>query len=325
MRNNTNKGIWVFSENETLALELLGKGRELADKLQQDLIGVLIGANQKAQAQTLIDYGADIVHVVDTPILTPFFVESYIQVLTYLVKTYNPLIFLIGATKLGHELAARVAIRVGTGCVANCLGLDLDSENQLILEHEVYGGRAIASEVCRTSPKIATVRPKTFSPRESESRTGKTIEDTVELEEPKSKLIELKKKDVGAESLTDATIVVLGGRGIQKKEDCQLLEELAAALKGRVGWTRPVVEDLKWFPGTEWVGLSGQKITPNLYISAGVSGAIQHLAGIRGSKIIIAINSDPNAPIFEAADYGIVGNLYEIVPAFTEALKKRLS
>jgi len=325
MGKTTDKGIWVFSENETLALELLGKGRVLADKLQQDLIGVIIGDDQKAHTQTLIDYGADIVHVVDTPSLMQFSVESYTQVLTYLVETYKPLVFLIGATKSGHELAARVAIRVGTGCVANCIGLDLDSENKLIMEREVYGGRAIASEVCRTSPKIATVRYKTFSPSERESRTGKTIEDTVELEKPQSKIIEFKKKEMGAESLTDATVVVLGGRGIQKKADSQFLEELATVLGGRVGWTRPVVEDLKWFPGAEWVGLSGQKIAPNLYISVGVSGAIQHLAGIRGSKIIVAINSDPNAPIFEAADYGIVGNLYEIIPALTEAIKKRLS
>ncbi|MFQ6124696.1 MAG: electron transfer flavoprotein subunit alpha/FixB family protein [Candidatus Heimdallarchaeota archaeon] len=325
MGNNTEKGIWVFSENKTLALELLGKGRELTEKLQHDLIGVLIGADQKAHAQTLIDYGADIVHVVDTPSLTQFSAEPYIQVLTYLVETYKPLVLLIGATKLGHELAARIAIRAGTGCVAYCLGLDLNSENQLIMEREVYGGRAIASEVCRMSPKIASVRPKTFSPRERESRTGKIIKDTVELEESKSKLIELKKKEGGVESLTDATVVVIGGRGIQKKEDYHLLEELATVLRGRVGWTRPVVEDLKWFPGTEWVGLSGQKIAPKLYISAGVSGAIQHLAGIRGSKIIVAINSDPNAPIFEAADYGIVRNLYEIIPAFIEALKKRLN
>ena len=323
MVNNTAEGIWVFSENETHAIELLGKGRELADKLQQDLTGVLIGANQKAHAQTLIDYGADIVYVVDSPSLAQFSVEPYSQVLTSLVEENKPFILLIGATKSGRELASRVAIRVGTGCVANCIGLALDSENQLIMEREVYGGRAIASEMCRTTPKIASIPPKTFTPRERESRTGKIIADTIEFAESQSKLIELKKKEVGVESLVAATIVVTGGRGIQKKEDSQLLEELAAALGGRVGWTRPVVEDLKWFPGMEWVGLSGQKIAPTLNISVGISGAIQHLAGIRTSKIIVVINSDPNAPIFEAADYGIVGDLYEIVPAFTEALKKK--
>ncbi|MFX1514463.1 MAG: electron transfer flavoprotein subunit alpha/FixB family protein [Promethearchaeota archaeon] len=316
------KNIWVFSENEALSLELLGKGRELADKLNQDLIGILIGSNQEENAQTLIDYGADIVHVITDPKLENFSVDIYTQVVNHLVDTYKPSILLIGATKSGRDLASRVAIRAGTGCVINCIGLDFNTENQLIMEREAYGGRAVTMEVCQTNPKIAAVSPKTFTPNERESRTGKIIEDTIELDVPKSQLIEFKEKEAGAELLTDAPIVILGGRGIRNKEDCQLLEDLASVLGGRVGWTRPLIEDLKWFPGTEWVGLSGQKIAPELCFSVGISGAIQYFAGVRGSKTTIAVNTDSNAPIFETSDYGVVGDLYEIIPALTEALKK---
>lgn len=308
-----------------LALELLGKGRELADKLQQDLNGVLIKTDVKIQAQTLIDGGADIVHVVDKPSLPQFAVELYTQILAYLVEKYKPLVFLIGATKFGRELASRLAVRAQTGCVINCVGLALDSENQLVMEREALGGRAIATEICQTNPKIAAVPLRTFTPCERKSRAGKIIEDTIELDETTSKLLEIKQKEASAKSLEDATIVVAGGRGIRNKEDSHLLEELATVLGGQVGWTRPVVEDLNWFPGMEWIGLSGQKIGPELNILVGISGAIQYMAGIRTSKIIVAINNNPNAPVFEYADYGIVRDLYEFVPILTEFLKKRLS
>jgi len=308
-----------------LALELLGKGREIADTLQQELHGVLIQNDAKIDPQELIEYGADFVHVINNPHLSQFVVELYTQILAYLVEKYKPLVFLIGATKFGRELAARVAVKVQTGCVINCVRLSLDSENQLIMEREALGGRAISTEICQTNPKIAAVPRKTFIPCERKERTGKVIEDTVELDKPKSKLLEIKQKETSAESLEDAIIVVAGGRGIRSKEDSHLLEELASVLGGQVGWTRPIVEDLKWFPGTEWVGLSGQKIGPELNILVGISGSIQYMAGVRASKIIVAINNNPSAPVFEYADYGIVRDLYEFVPTLAESLKKRLS
>ncbi len=314
--------IWVFSENQALTLELLGKGRELADKLQKNLIAVIINSNQTSDAQMLIDYGADIVYVIDAQNLVQYSVESYSQVLTSLVTTNKPQVLLIGATKSGRELAPRLAIRLKTGCVLNCIAINLDSQNQIVMNREVYGGRAIASEICQKTPIIATIPPKTFEPCERKNRSGEIIEDSVEIVDTKSKLIEFKKKKSVVESLVDAKIVITGGRGLKQKEDSQLLEELATVLQGRVGWTRPVVEDLKWFPEIEWIGLSGEKIAPSLNILVGVSGAIQHLAGVRGSKIIVAINSDPNAPIFEYADYGVVGDLYEIVPILIEAIKE---
>lgn len=325
MTNDPFNGVWVFSENKMLALELLGKGRELANKLQQELNGVVIKTDSNAYAQTMIDYGADIVHIVDNPTLSQFAVELYAQSLAQLIEVNKPLIFLIGATKFGRELASRVAIKIQTGCVINCIKLALDSEKQLIMEREALGGRAIATEICQTNPKIVAVPLRTFAPCERKSRTGKIIEETIELGDPKSKLLEVKPKEAGAKSLEDAAIVVAGGRGIRNKEDTHLLEELATVLEGQVGWTRPVVEDFKWFPGTEWIGLSGQKIGPDLSILVGISGAIQYIAGIRAAKIIVAINNNPNAPVFEYADYGIVRDLYEFIPVLTEILKKRLS
>jgi len=317
------RGVWVFSENRDLMLELLGKGSELANKLRAELAAVLLGCNVKSWAKELIGYGANKVYVVDHPLLKAFRAEPYASALTHLAQQYKPEVLLIGSTKRGKELASRVATRLETGCVPDCIQLGVDEKGELWMSRVVYGGNAIATEVCRTKPQIATVPPRVFEKPEYKEGEGEVIEAQFKLEEPRTEVVEVKEIEAARVKIEEARVVVAGGRGVQKKEDFQILEELAQVLGGQVGYTRPLAEDRKWF--TEWIGLSGHKVKPALYIACGISGVIQHVAGIRDSQIIVGINEDPEAPIFEVADYRVVGDLYEVVPALSAALKKLLT
>lgn len=317
------RGVWVFSENRDLMLELLGKGSELANKLQAELAAVLLGYDVKDQANELIDYGANKVYVVDHPLLKSLHAETYTSALTSLVKRYKPEILLVGSTKRGKELASRLATRLETGCVPDCTRLWIDEKGVLLMDRVVYGGNAVATEVCRVKPQIATVPPRVFERLEREERKGKVIEVDVEIEEPRTEILETKEIEAAKVKLEEARVIVACGRGVEKREDTRMLEELAETLGGQVGYTRPLCEDRGWF--TEWIGLSGHKVKPALYIACGISGVIQHIAGIRDSQIIVGINKDPEAPIFEVADYIVVGDLYEVVPALSKALRRLLA
>ena len=316
------KGVWVFSENKDLTLELLGKGNELADKLQTELAAVLLGQNVENQANELIGFGADRVYMVDNPQFKNLHAESYVSALTSLAKQYEPDVLLIGSTKRGKEVASRVATRLETGCVPDCTHLSIDENKRLLMGRMVYGGNAVATHFSRAKPQIATVPPRAFEKLEYKERKGEIIKVDVELEQPRTEVVEVKEIEAAKVKIEEAKVVVAGGRGVEKKEDFKILDELAEVLGGQVAYTRPLCEDRKWF--TDWVGLSGNKIKPALYIGCGISGVIQHVAGIRDSQIIVAINKDPEAPIFEVADYMIEGDLYEIVPALSAALKKLL-
>ncbi|MEM2102919.1 MAG: electron transfer flavoprotein subunit alpha/FixB family protein [Candidatus Bathyarchaeia archaeon] len=317
------KGIWVFSENHELALELLGKGRELANKTQTQLTALLLGTNVQNLAQSLIQHGADKVVVVDKPQLKQFQAEPYLTALTTLAKQHSPNIILFGSTRFGKELAARLATRLETACVPDCTKLSLDDQGNLVTERIVYGGNATATIRFRVKPQIATIPSRTFEkPAPISDRTGQIEIAEVAFEELKTEIVEIKQLEASQVKIEEARMVICGGRGIEKKEDFKMLDELAQLLGGQVGNTRPLAEDRKWF--SEWVGLSGHKIKPALYIGCGVSGVIQHVAGIRDSQVIVAINKDSEAPLCEAADYIVVGNLYDILPAFIEALKKEL-
>jgi len=317
------RGVWVFSENRDLTLELLGKGSELANKLQAELAAALLGYNVKDQANELIDYGANKVYVVDHPSLKNLYAETYTSALTSLVKRYKPEILLMGSTKRGKELASRLATKLETGCVPDCTRLWIDEKGVLLMDRVVYGGNAVATEVCRVKPQIATVPPRVFERLEREERKGEVIEVVVEIEEPRTEILETKEIEAAKVKLEEAKVIVACGRGVEKKEDTRILEELAETLGGQVGYTRPLCEDRKWF--TEWIGLSGHKVKPALYIACGISGVIQHIAGIRDSQLIVGINKDPEAPIFEVADYIVVGDLYEVVPALSKALSRLLA
>ena len=316
------RGVWVFSENLDLMLELLGKGSELADKLSVELTAVLMGYNVKDQASKLIEHGADKIFIVDRPALKNFYVEPYTSALVQLVQQHKPEILLIGSTRRGREVASRLATRLETGCVPDCTELSIDDGGRLIMSRMVYGGNAIATEVCRVKPQIATVPPRVFEKLEFKERKGEVVEADVELEEPRTEVVETREIEAAKVKVEEAKVIVSGGRGVEKKEDFRILEELAEILGGQVGNSRPLAEDRKWF--TEWIGLSGHKVRPSLYVACGISGVIQHVAGIRDSQVIVAINKDAEAPIFEVADYVVVGDLYEVVPALSGALRKLL-
>jgi len=317
-----NKGVWVYSDKYDLTLEMLGKAREIADKLQTELATVLIGSSVQEKANELIKYGADKVYLVDSPVLDYFQAERYLSVLHNLTANYKPEILLIGSTKNGKPLAARLATRLDAGCVPDCARLSVDDQRRLIGERITYGGNAAAKMTFKTKPQIATVPSRAFEKPQPKERNGQVVKLDVKVEEPKTEIVETKPLETSSVRIEEAEVIISCGRGLEKKEDKAMLDELASVLCGQVGCSRPLAEDRKWF--SEWVGLSGHKVKPKLYIACGISGVIQHVAGIRDSKVIVAINKDEQAPIFEIADYGVVGNIYEILPALKEAIKKQL-
>jgi electron transfer flavoprotein alpha subunit len=316
------RGVWVFSEKYDLALEMLGKAREIADKLHTELAAVSIGYGVQEKANELIKYGADKVYLADNAALEHFQVEAYLSVLHGLAVSYKPGIILVGSTRNGKPLAARLATRLEVGCIPDCVGLSVDEHGGLVGERITYGGNAVAKMAFKAKPQIATVPARAFEKSEPKDREGQVVKLDVKVGESKTEVLETKPLETSSVRIEDADVIVSCGRGLGKKEDKVLLDELAGVLCGQVGCSRPLAEDRKWF--SEWVGLSGHKVKPKLYIACGISGVIQHVAGIRDAKVIVAVNKDESAPIFEVADYGVVGNLYEILPALKEALKKQL-
>jgi len=315
-------GICVFSEAHDLTLEMLGRARELADKLQTELAAVQFEKNAQEKPKDLIRYGADKVYLVDNPALEVFQSEGYLSVLHDVAARYRPETLMIGSTRNGKPLAARLATRLDAGCVPDCIRLEVDGGGRLIGERITYGGNAVAKVAFKSKPQIVTVPARAFEKATPKERKGEVVKLDVKTEPPKVEVVERKPLETSSERVEEAEVIVSCGRGLEKKDDVTLLKELAEVLGGQVGCSRPLVEDRKWF--SEWIGLSGHKVKPKLYIASGVSGVIQHVAGIRDAKIIVAINKDPEAPIFEIADYGVVGNLYEVLPALKEALKKQL-
>jgi len=321
---NGYSGVWVYSENKDLMTEMLGKGSELAGKLQTQLSAILLGHEVKGLADELIGHGADKVYLVDNPVLRSLSTEPRLSALTSLVARHKPEIILVGSTRRGRELASRLATRLETGCVPDCTQLSLDEQRRLVTERMVYGGNATVTQVFQVKPQIVCVPLRAFEKPQFREKKGEIIEESAaQLEQPRIETVEVKPVETAAVKIEEARVVVVGGRGIEKKEDFKILEELSQTLGGQVGYTRPLAEDRKWFSG-DWIGLSGHKIKPALYIGCGISGVIQHVAGIRDSQVIVAINKDAEAPIFEVADYIVVGDLYEIVPVLSSALKKLL-
>ena len=316
------KDIWVFSENYDLMLELLAAGNQLAEGHGPKLAAVLVGSGIEEKAHELIKYGANKVFAVDYPKLKDFQIERYLSILTSLTKKNKPEILLIGSTKNGKELASRLAAKLETGCTPDCSTIVIDEKGKLLTKRIVYSGNAIVTATYLRKPQIATIPHRAFEKQEPREMEGEIIKVEVTVEEPQVELVGINRMEVADVRIEDARIAVCGGRGIKKKEDFKPLQELAQLLGGQTSNTRPLAEDRKWFSG--WVGLSGKKIKPTVYIGCGISGMIQHIAGMRDSQVVVAVNKDPEAPIFEVADYIIVGNLYEIVPAIVEALRKAL-
>ncbi|MGB9728235.1 electron transfer flavoprotein subunit alpha/FixB family protein [Caldisericum sp.] len=325
------KGVWILGEQrETIispvSYELLTWGRELADKRGTILASVILGYNIKEKVESLIHYGADIVYVVDHPDLQHFAPDVHSNILEKLVQEFMPEIFIASATTYGRTVMPLLASKIETGLTADCTGLDIEKDTGLLIQtRPAIGGNIMASIITpKHRPQMATVRPKSRRPLpKDESRKGKIVlkEYPDELYISKVKFIEFIKDETAALPIQDADVIVSGGKGLKDAKNFKMLYELAELLNGAVGASRQAV-DMGWIPYSHQVGLSGKTVSPRLYIAVGISGAVQHLAGMSSSQTIVAINIDPEAPIFKVCDFGIVGDALEILPLFIEKVKK---
>lgn len=323
------KGVWVFAEQRegnllNIALELLGEGRKIADALGVELSAVLLGNKVDNLADKLIKYGADKVIYAEHELLGVYTTDAYAKVICELINERKPEILLIGATNIGRDLGPRISARIHTGLTADCTKLDVDLENRRLMQtRPAFGGNLMATIITPNHrPQMATVRPGVMEKAEyDESRKGIVDKFVPELTESdiKAKVVETVKGGKAEVKLEEAKIIVSGGRGLGNKEGFKLIEELAKKLGAVVGASRATV-DAGWIDHAHQVGQTGKTVRPDLYIACGISGAIQHLAGMKESKCIVAINKDKDAPIFRVADYGIVGDLYEIIPEIIKAL-----
>ena len=335
------KGVYVFAQqvdNELsgIAFELLGKAKDLAKDLDTDVTAVLIGSEVKNLADVLAAYGADKVIVVDDPELKEYRTEPYTHALASVINEYKPEIMLVGATAIGRDLGPRVSARVATGLTADCTVLEIgdfplvaipgreQKHNQLLMTRPAFGGNTIATIACPDNrPQMATVRPGVMQAIDKiEGAKAEVIEFNPGFT-PDNKYVEIMevvKSVTDVVDIMDANILVSGGRGVGSPENFKILEDLAEVLGGEVSCSRAVV-DAGWKPRDIQVGQTGKTVRPNVYFAIGISGAIQHVAGMEEADIIVAINKDDTAPIFDVADYGIVGDLNKIVPMLTEQLK----
>lgn len=324
------KGVSVFIEQrkgivEKVSLELLGKGREIADTLGQELIAILIGNGITDAAQDLIEHGADQVVVIDDPMLALYTTEPYTKALTAAIEAKKPEIVMVGATTIGRDLAPRVSARIHTGLTADCTSLEVDEEtNNLLMTRPAFGGNIMATIVCADHrPQMSTVRPGVMQKLDTDkTRTGvvETLAVVFNAEDMNVEVLEVVEETTKKVKIEEANILVSGGRGMGKAENFENLYNLADELDGLVSASRAVV-DAGWLDSSRQVGQTGKTVRPDLYIACGISGAIQHLAGMEESELIIAINKNPDAPIFEVADVGIVGDANKIVPEIIKQLK----
>jgi electron transfer flavoprotein alpha subunit len=325
------KDVWVFVESEKgkisgVSFELLGKARELANDLHSKVVAVFLGKNIKEKAQTLISKGADKVILVDKPELENFISENYANVISHLVKKYKPEIFLAGATTCGRSLVSRIAVTIYTGLTADCTGLHIDKEKRLLVQtRPAFGGNIMAQIITPNyRPQMSTVRHKVMKEQtEDAKRKGEVIEEIIDGKfiDARVKFIEYIQEEISKVNLADADIIVSAGRGIADSKNFKLIEELAQALGGAVGASRSAV-DSGWISYSHQVGQTGRTVAPKIYIACGISGQIQHLVGMQSSKVIVAINKDPDAPIFKVANYGIVGDLFTVIPLLIKKFKE---
>ena len=327
------KDVWIFCEQkkgiiQSIAYELLGEGKKLATKLNGRLCAVLLGENVKEKAKELFHRGADIVYLVDSPHVKYYQDDPYSKVISELINEYKPEVLLCGATTIGRSLIAKVAIQVTTGLTADCTGLDIDAEKRLLLQtRPAFGGNIMATIITPNHrPQMATVRHKVMQEASiDENHEGTIIEKKYsdEFLSTRTKLIDIVEEMEETVNLAEADIIVSGGRGVGGPENFSIIRELALTLGGAVGASRSAV-DADWIPYSHQVGQTGKTVCPKIYIACGISGQIQHLIGMQSSDIIVAINKDPDAPIFKVATYGIVGDLFKVVPALTKRFKQVL-
>jgi len=323
------KGVWVFAEQregelQKVSLELLGEGRKIADKLGVELTALLIGKDVAALAEELGTHGADRVLVAEDALLEHYTTDGYTKVICDLANERKPEILFIGATFVGRDLGPRVAARLSTGLTADCTSLDIDAEGKYLLAtRPAFGGNLMATIACQDNrPQMATVRPGVFS--KLEKAESKAVVEKIEVKltdaDVRTKVVKIVKEKKDIVDISEANFIVAGGRGVGSKENFQLLQDLADALEGTVAGSRAAIEK-EWIDKDLQVGQTGKTVRPSIYIACGISGAIQHVAGMQDSDLIIAINKDANAPIMKVADYAIVGDLTKVIPELTAQVK----
>jgi electron transfer flavoprotein alpha subunit len=325
------KGVWVFAEQRDgrlnrVSQELLGKAQELGATLNQSVSALLLGDKVSDLAGTLIEYGAETVYLAEHKTLRDYRTNAYTKVIEGLVKAHKPNILLMGATHVGRDLAPRVSRRVEVGLTADCTELTIDPEEGILLQtRPAFGGNVMATIANRYSrPQMATVRPGVMEAVRKAGAKGEVIKHKVSMSEKEigTKVLEVVREEKKSVNLSEAKVIVAGGRGVGDAEGFSVLEKLAAVLGGELAGTRVAVEE-GWIPADRQIGQTGQSVRPELYIACGISGAIQHRAGMMNSRYIIAVNTDPRAPIFQVADWGITGDLHDVVPEMIEALKNK--
>ena len=325
------QGVWTIAEQRDgeirkITYEVASEGRRLADALGEELTVVLLGADIKDKGAELGNYGADRVLVADDPRLGTYTTDGYVAVISQLVKADDPAILLIGASSQGKDLSARLSANLGIGMAQDCTVFSVEDGN-LVATRPIYAGKAYARLTFEDSwPQMATARPNVMSINEPDtSRSAEVVDASFSLDDSslKTKVVDVVKDESGKVDLTEADKIVSGGRGMKGPENYKILEDFADLIGATVGASRSAV-DAGWRPHSDQVGQTGKVVSPNLYVACGISGAIQHLAGMSTSKVIVAINKDEEAPIFQKADYGVVADLFDVVPALTRKFKEVL-
>lgn len=330
MEKNDHRDIWVFLEEfegkpKQVGVELLGQARRLADEIDQEVAAVIIAHDADEALEMARTYGADKAYVIEGESYRHFTADPYVEAFSYLCKKYLPEIILVGATANGRELASHVAVKLEAGLTADCTALYIDPETAIMQwERPAFGGNLYARISANTHPQMGTVRPGAMPlPEPAPSKSMKVIREDLVPQQVRVWVKDfIKDANDNGISLQDAEVIVSGGRGMKGPENFAMLEELAALLGGIVGCSRSVVEE-GWLPASKQVGQTGSSVSPRIYFACGISGAVQHVAGMDHSDAIVAINQDPHAPIFDVADYCIVGDVFEVVPALIEELSKK--
>lgn len=316
--------VLVFSEDNDVVLQLLRVGRQLADQCVGSLVAVNVGPKNVDAAEDYITRGADSVLFLRPNQTGGLGVELLVDAVYQGIRLMSPAVILVGATRVGTELAARLAQRLAVPCAAGCMTLSLGVAGGLVVERYVYGGRFIAREELRSAPLMATVQMKRFEAAERDKgRVGEVRELALELPAPKVRLVATRERTRSEVDITRAEMIVAAGRGLRNLEALAILKTLAELLGAELAGSRPLTSELEWLPTDRRVGLSGQTVKPRLYVACGISGQIEHIVGMRSSRTVVAINNDPEAPIHDEADYSIVGDLHEVVPALIRACKER--
>jgi electron transfer flavoprotein alpha subunit len=323
------KGVWIVAEQRygafrKISFELASTARKLADQLGEEVGAILLGSGIEGLAGELGKYGVDKVYVADNALLEPYTTDAHAAAVARLVKENNPSILLFGASAQGKDLSARLVGKLATGMATDCVDAKI-VDGKLLALRPMYAGKCYGEVITSSFPQMASLRPNVF-PAVENSKTPEVIKFDPGLDpsQLKTKVLEVQKDTAGKVDLTEANIIVSGGRGMKGPENYVILEELADVLGATVGASRAAV-DAGWRPQKDQVGQTGKIVSPNLYVACGISGAIQHLAGMGTSKYIVAINKDPDAPIFARADYGIVDDLFKVVPELTKEVKKLLA